>query len=163
MQKKDTQLKIYQKELNNKEMKLSSMKHSYTKQLSEIDNKKYCISCFKDEISNKHTEIQYLKNNNMIKKILAPISYLYLILKSDPKEISLNMNLFKTLKDSDCFDIGFYLNNNSDLIESKWCKYFSPELHYVCNGFEEQRTFNKKYFNRNSKKELLEYLLNCNE
>ena len=56
----------------------------------------------------------------------------------------------------------FYLNNNKDIQNSKWCKYFSPELHYVCNGFRENRKFNKKYFNRNSKEELLDYILNCN-
>ena len=65
------------------------------------------------------------------------------------------------MKDSKCFDVGYYLNKNNDLIESKWCKFFSPELHYVCVGFSEQRKFNKKYFNRNSKKELLVYLNDC--
>ena len=71
--------------------------------------------------------------------------------------------MYKSLKNSKCFDIGFYLNNNPDLIESKWCKFFSPELHYVCKGFDEGRLFNKKYFNRNSKKELLKYILTCGD
>ena len=34
------------------------------------------------------------------------------------------------------------------MIGSKWCRYFSPELHYVCKGFDENRVFNKKYFKR---------------
>ena len=150
---------------NNKELtdQLNTFKRSYTKNLSELDHEKYCISCLKEEITNNQIEIEYLKNNNITKKILSPIGYLYLIIKSKPKEISLNIKLYQTLKNSKCFDIGFYLHSNEDLIKSKWCKYFSPELHYICKGFEEDRTFNKKYFNRNSKKELLKYLLNCDE
>ena len=139
------------------------LQHRYTKQLSKNDNKDYCIRCFKDEIYNNNTEITYLKNKTLIRKILNPVGYMFLILRSNPKEISLNINLYKAIRDSKYFDIGFYLNNNPDLIESKWCKYFSPELHYVCKGFNENRVFNKKYFNIRSKKDLLTYLLNCEE
>ena len=150
-------------QINTHTHQLKSLKRSYMKKLSELDNEKYCISCLKEEIANNKIEIEYLKNNNITKKILSPMGYLYLIVKSKPKEISLNIKLYRTLKNSKCFDIGFYLHKNKDLINSKWCKYFSPELHYICNGFEEDRTFNKKYFNRNSKKELLEYVLNCDK
>ena len=160
---KDIQLKIKDDELDSKRARLNSIEHSYTKQLSKIDNKEYCINCFKEEISNNQLEIKYLKGNSFTKRILNPIAYLYLILKSNPGEIFLNLKLYHAIKDSKCFDIGFYLNNNEDLIQSKWCKYFSPELHYVCNGFSEQRKFNKKYFNRNSKKELLDYILGCDK
>ena len=163
IKQKDNQLQIKQQELEDVEAKLDNLQHSYNRQLSKLDSNKYCISCFKDEISNNHQEIQYLKNNTMLRKILSPAAYLYLILKSSPKEWSLNINLYKALKDSKCFDIGFYLNKNQDLIDSKWCKYFSPELHYVCKGFREDRLFNKKYFNTNSKKELLDYLLTCDK
>ncbi len=158
---KDNQILVQQKELDNKKLKIDILKHAYTQQLSKIDNNEYCIHCFKEEISNNHLEINYLENNNITKTILRPFAYLYLILKSKPKEISLNIKLYKAIKDSNCFDIGFYLNNNKDLIKSKWCKYFSPELHYIINGFDENRTFNKKYFNRKSKKDLLEYILTC--
>ena len=158
---KNSNIRQKENELENKQNQLDSLEHRYTKQLSKIDNEEYCISCFKDELSNNHLEIEYLKCNNLIKKILIPFIYLYLILNSKPRELSLNLNLYRTLKDSKCFNTGFYLNNNKDLIESKWYKYFSLELHYVCKGFYEKREFNKKYFNRNSKKELLEYLQNC--
>ena len=146
---------------NNKEF--YSFEQSYIKLLSKIENKEYCISCYKDEMSNNHLEIRYLKNNDLTKKILSPLAYVYLIFKSNLKEIALNIKLYNALKNSNCFDIGFYLNNNPDLMDSKWCKYFSPELHYICNGFDEQRKFNKKYFNRNSKKELLKYILSCDD
>ena len=142
---------------------LNSLKRDNIKNLSKIKNNEYCMGCFKNEILNKHTEIDYINNHSIIQSIFSPLSYLYLILKSKPKEISLNLKLYKAIKNSKCFDIGYYLNNNPDLIESKWCKYFSPELHYVCNGFNEKRKFNKKYFKNNSKQELLNYLKICSE
>lgn len=141
-----------------KEKQLNLLKHCCDKQLSKIDSEKYYINCLKNEISNNHFEIKYFKGNKLIKKILTPFAYLYLIFKSKPTELSLNLHLYKELKDNGCFDIGFYLNNNKDLIESKWCKYFSPEFHYVCKGFNEKRKFNKKYFNYDTKEEILKFL-----
>lgn len=157
-QKPDNSLKI-KKTLDEKDTKINTLKQKSILQTSKIERKEYCITCFKEELSNKQLEINYLKNDSLTKKILNPFSYLYLLLKSQPKEVRINLKLYKSLKNSSCFDIGFYLNNDKNLIESKWYKYFSPELHYVCNGFNENRTFNKKYFNRKSKKELLNYLL----
>ena len=161
IQNNNNQLKSKQEELAEKGELINHLNMQRINHLSKINREEYCISCFKEEISNNNLEISYLKNTTFTKKILSPLSYLYLIFKSNPDEISINFKLFKALKNSKCFDIGFYLNNNKDLVESNWCKYFSPELHYVCKGFDEKRTFNKKYFNRNSKKELLEYLLTC--
>lgn len=161
LHQKDNEIRNNQKELNYKEMQLELVKQEYSTQLSKLDTKEYCISCYKEEINNNHLEIEYLRKDTVTRKIFSPLSYVYLIFKSKPKEISLNIRLYKALKNSKCFDIGFYLNNNVDLINSKWCKFFSPELHYVCNGFNEQRKFNKKYFNRTSKKELLDYIINC--
>ena len=152
-------------ELIEDKTKLSNELNDANKSINarEVDNNTYCISCFKEEISNNTYEINYMKKNNTLKGILSPLSYLILLLKSKPHELHLNIKLYKTLKNSECFDKGFYLKNNTDLLNSFWSKYFSPELHYVCNGFIENRTFNKKYFNRNSKKELLEYLSKCDE
>lgn len=158
---KNNQLRIKQKELQDKKNRLDSVEFQYNKQLSKLDSKEYCISCYKEEIHNNHLEIDYLSKDTITKKIFSPISYLYLLFKSHPKELSLNFKLYRALKNSKCFDIGYYLNKNEDLIDSQWCKYFSPELHYVCNGFNEKRKFNKKYFNTHSKKELLEYIINC--
>ena len=150
-------------ELNDANKSINALKNQNNILNREVDNNTYCISCFKEEISNNTYEINYMKKNNTLKGILSPLSYLILLLKSKPHELHLNIKLYKTLKNSECFDKGFYLKNNTDLLNSFWSKYFSPELHYVCNGFIENRTFNKKYFNRNSKKELLEYLSKCDE
>lgn len=174
---KESQIKNFESKLINKEIEINelnnqlklkenefdSIKQQYIHQLAKLDNKEYCVSCFKEEIKNNHLEIQYLKNESIAKKLLSPFAYIYLLFKSQPKELSLNYKLYKALKNSKCFDIGFYLNNNKDIMNSRWCKYFSPELHYVCNGFNEKRKFNNKYFNTNSKKELFDYLLKCDE
>ena len=158
---KNNQIRTKDYELLKKEKELCLFKHQYTNQLSKLDNKEYCISCYKEEINNNKLEIQYLKKDSLTRKLLSPFAYVYLIFKSNPKEWSINFKLYKAIKNSKCFDIGYYLSNNKDIQESNWCKFFSPELHYVCNGFVENRKFNKKYFNRNSKKELLEYIINC--
>ena len=162
------EIKIKNKELFDKENELKiekqnniSLKNQQINTLNEIESNKYCISCFKEEISNNKSEIQYLKSEGLTKKIMSFSSYLVLIMKSNPKELSINLKLYKLLKNSQCFDIGYYLNNNKDIQNSKWCKYFSPELHYVCFGFNEKRKFNKKYYKTLSKKELLDYILNC--
>ena len=158
---KDNQILIKEKESNDKDVMLDSIKKQCEGQLSKLDNKEYCISCYKEEINNNHLEIQYLKKDTLTRKLFSPFAYLYLVAKSNPKELSLNYKLYRALKNSKCFDIGYYLSNNKDLCESKWAKFFSLELHYVCNGFNEERKFNKKYFNRNSKRELLDYIMKC--
>ena len=159
--KKENEL---ENELNN-QININDAKEEQIKiNQTTLDKEKKKSKSLKEEISNNQLEIQYLKNdNNIIKKIISPAAYLYLIFKSKPKEITLNIKLYQALKNSNCFDIGFYLNKNKDLINSKWCKYFSPELHYTCNGFNEKRKFNKKYFEKYTKKDLLHYLLNCGE
>ena len=85
---------------------------------------------------------------------------MYIISKSKPSEIITNIKLYKSLKNSKCFDIGYYLTKYPDIAKSKWCKYFSPELHYVCEGFNEKRKFNKKFFKNHDKKELIEDIKN---
>ncbi|MBQ7927989.1 MAG: hypothetical protein IJ287_04525 [Methanobrevibacter sp.] len=117
---------------------------------------------YKNELKNKDLENEYLKNNNMVKKLLNPLSYAYLLFKSNRKEISVNLKLYKALKNSDNFDIGHYLRNNEDIKNSKWCKYFSPQLHYVCNGFNEKRDINKVNLKIESKQDLLNYIHSTN-
>ena len=150
---KDNQIK-----LKDKELKLLNFK--YSQLLSLIDDKEYYINSYKTELSNNSHEINYLRKSSFIKKLLNPLSYVLLLFKSSPKEFFLNYKLYRLLKNSSYFDIGFYLNDN-DIQNSKWCKYFSPELHYVCCGFNENRKFNKMYFNTHSKRELVDYIMNC--
>ena len=137
---------------------LNLIKIRYMNQLAALDTNRYFMNNLKNDLENKDLEIRYLKSSNLVKKILSPFSYAYLILKSKPKEISLNLKLYNALKNSDEFDIGHYLANNDDIKKSKWRKYFSPQLHYVCRGFDEKREINKRYFKAESKKELLDYI-----
>lgn len=160
---KNKNIKNKNDEINLKENKFNTIKNQYLAQLSELDNNHYCISCFKEEITNKQMEISYLKKRGFVKKIFTPLAYVYLMLKSNPNELILNFKLYFILKNSNCFDVGYYLRNNPDLIGGFWFKYFSLELHYVCNGFNEHRKFNKKYFNRNSKQSLYNYILTCSK
>lgn len=155
---------LKESDLNNEILKnkktenhLNLIKKTHLQQLSKLDTNRYLINYNKKEIENKDFEIKYLKNNNLTKKLLNPLSYVYLILKSNPQEISINLKLYKALKNSDYFDIGYYLKNNEDIVKSKWCRYFSPELHYVCCGFDEKREINKQNLKNMSKKELLNY------
>ena len=157
----ENELKQKDDELHNQKDAFTLIEKKYVQQSSKLDTKEYCISCYEEKILEDTLEIEYFKKNVLIKKLLNPFIYLYLVFKSKPNEISINFKLYNALRNSKCFDVGYYLNNNDDLIESKWFKYFSLELHYICNGFAEGRKFNKKYFNRSSKKELLDYILKC--
>lgn len=153
-------IEIKNKELgiNNKlsENKIALLKSHYLKQFSKLNEKEYCINCYKEKIDNNNAEIEYLKRSNKLgKKLINPLAYILIITKSKLREIGVNIKLYKTLKNSNCFDIGYYLKKYPDIPKSNWCKYFSPELHYVCKGFDENRKFNKKYYN-NNKKQLIE-------
>lgn len=162
--KKDlVELRATKKEFNDMNLKFNYLKNQSNSHLSKLDRNKYYISCLKKQINDKNAEIKYLKGNSFAKKLLSPLSYIYLLFKSNPHEIKLNFKLLNALKNSDCFDIGYYLSNNKEVKNSALCKYFSPEVHYVLNGFNEGYEFNKKYFNRTSKKELLKYLHKCAE
>ncbi|WP_406532114.1 hypothetical protein [Methanobrevibacter sp.] len=151
------EIEINKNKLNHLQDKFNALKYNYNIQLGKVNNKEYCISCYKEKIRNNEIEIEYIKKSDKLsKKLLRPLAYVYLIFKSKPNEIGTNIKLYKSLKNSKCFDIGYYLNKYPDIAKSKWCKYFSPELHYVCEGFKEKRKFNKKFFRDYEKKELIE-------
>ena len=157
LNQKETELKTYETTIKN----LDQLKSEHLKLFNELDTKEYCINCYKEKIQNNALEIQYLKNSNKLsKKLINPMAYLLILSKSKPKEIMDNIKLYKTLKNSNCFDIGYYLNNYPDIPKSNWCKYFSPELHYVCKGFNEKRKFNKKQYNDKNKMILIEEIKN---
>ena len=149
-------LKISEEDAKNK---INVLKSEYIKQSNKLNSKEYCISCYLNKIEDNNLEINYLKHSNTFsKKILGPFAYIYIIFKSKFGEIMTNIKLYNVIRNSDCFDIGYYLNKYPDIPKSKWCKYFSPELHYVCNGFDENRKMNKKFFINTSKHELINYI-----
>lgn len=161
LEDENSEIKSKETLIENQKKALEFMKTDYYAQISKIKSKDYCIGCYKEKVKINDLEINYLKTNVFKRKLLSPFSYIFILLKSSPGEISLNLNLYGALRNSKCFDVGYYLNNNPDLINSKWVDSFSPELHFVLYGFNEGRIFNKKYFDRNSKEDLLEYIKKC--
>ena len=140
-------------QVNNQVSQVSGQLSNVNKQLAEeTKNSHY----FKQYLLNRSLENEYIRNNDKItKKIISPLSYLYLITKSKFSEIGINIKLYRALKGSNSFDIGYYFNKYPDIPKSKWCKYFTPQLHYVCKGFAEKRTFSDKNYSYNNKSELL--------
>ena len=140
---KDAQLKTKNRRINSLKNKIEDTDEDYSK-----------------ELINQDAKIKNPESKNISRKILSPLSYVYIIGKSKPSEIGTNIKLYKALESNDCFDEKYYLDKYPDIAKSKWNKYFSPQLHYVCKGFDENREFNAKSFNTKSKKELLEDIKN---
>lgn len=156
---RQNELKSKEKELNEHKKIIKSLEMKYNTLSSKFEENEYYIDNLKKEILINNLEISYHKKNNITKTIFAPLTILVLFFKSNISELYLNLKLYKIIKDNKHFNIGYYLNNNKDLIESIWCKYFSPELHFVCKGFDEKRTFSKEHLNINSKRDLLKYMM----
>lgn len=151
LDEKDEQIKQKNAQIKSLNHRLNTLRHQTP------NNSKY----YGDDLINKDVEIEYLKKSDKLsKKIISPLSYIYILGRSKPKEIGTNMKLYRALKKSNSFDIGYYLNKYPDIPKSKWCKYFSPQLHYVCKGFDEKRTFNKEQSSAKNKKELLKDIEN---
>ena len=152
IESKNNEIESKNNEIEAKNIELGAYKQKY---FNKLDRTEYNLRCYKEQMCNMDVEIEYLKNNNIRKKLFIPISYVYLITKSNFREIGTNIKLYNILKNNEYFDIGYYLNKYPDLKKSKWCKFFSPELHYVCRGFDENRKINKKDYKHGSKKELI--------
>ncbi|WP_295613110.1 hypothetical protein [uncultured Methanobrevibacter sp.] len=157
-----------QNQLNNANNQLKILKEKQNninlKDSKSLDNKYSTDNNMQDSFESQNKrENSDIKNNEKFKsskKFSNYLSYVYIIFKSKPNEIKTNIRLYNSFKDSDYFDSNYYLNKYPDISKGKFCKYFSPELHYVCNGFDEGRKFNNKSINKKNKKELLEFLKN---
>ena len=127
--------------------------HRITKDSFDSIEIKNCI------INDKNKEIEYYQNRgNLFNRFISsPLCYLYLLISSKNTERKLNTDLYKYLKNGDWFNRGYYLNENKDL-SIKWLKILSPELHYICHGFDENRLPNREIKEIGSKKDLLKLL-----
>ena len=146
-------------DINNKKSELNSLREDFV-ELHDVAKLSFDQLAVKDDIiSDKDNELDYYKNHGFsIKdKILTPVEYSYLILKSQNKELKLNYDLFKLIKNCNWFNRGYYLNNNKDL-SRLWINILSPELHYVCHGIDEERLPNRETIYNPNKKELLRKL-----
>lgn len=138
------------------EQQVCNIKQEYILQNNKLVSNKYChensMKIYKKE--NTYLKNKYLKHSRF--SLLR--DYLYIILSSKGNEIFLNLKLFKALRNSNCFNLGYYLNKYPEIIDDKICKKYSPELHYVCHGFDEGKIFNPKCCDFISKKTLLKAL-----
>lgn len=107
-----------------------------------------------NEINNLKTSLEYNKlKGNFKKRLILFLPYLYIIYNH--RNILVNIRLYRKIIKNNWLDIGFYLNENSDLSRKKWCKFLTPETHYVCHGFDEKRAPNQSYKNNFSKKDII--------
>ena len=152
----------FKNQINGFKMELNSLKETLgLVRENEIELSNQIIDG-NQKISNKDVEISYLKNGAFLRMFLSPLVYFILIFKSGSKNILTNIKLYRKLKNSEYFDVGYYLNEYSDMSTNKWCKYFSPELHYVCVGLEEGRRCRKFCVNK-STEDLLNEIMNDNQ
>ena len=111
----------------------------------------------KQQLNDMKTTLEYYKYKGLTrKKLFSWLPYIYILFNSrKSSEIILNIRLYRALQNNTWFDVGYYLNKNNDLSKRKWCEILTPETHYICNGYYENRKPNSKYFKKMSKKDIL--------
>ena len=153
--------------LGDKETEIRSLNgeiESLNGEISDLNGKleknDVLINELNSEIGKNDIKLKQLNaENNFLNKSSSRnflIPYIYLLLKSRPSELTLNIKLFGLFKKYDFFDKGYYLNKNPDVLKNFKLGRFSPELHYICFGLNENRKVNGRTFN--DKKKLLEYI-----
>jgi len=115
----------------------------------------------KTRLAEKDLEVEYYSQLSFSNKLFCGLnSYIYLILKSisSHQSISTNLNLYKILKNSDFFDLGYYLKNKN-LKGTRFYSGLNPILHYIFFGINENISINRKLnVESGDKKELVKIL-----
>lgn len=115
----------------------------------------------KTRLTENDLEVKYYSQLSFSNKLFGGLnSYVYLILKSisSHQSISTNLNLYKILKNSDFFDLGYYLKNKN-LKGTRFYSGLNPILHYIFFGINENISINRKLnVESGDKKELLKLL-----
>lgn len=123
---------------------------------NKINTNKILID-INEKHAHKRTTLEYYKLKSKIKKkLILFLPYLYILYKHE--SILTNFKLYSLLQNNPWFNIGYYLNKNSDISRNKWCKIFTPETHYVCHGYNEKRKPNPNYNINLTKKEIIKQL-----
>jgi len=160
------QKKIINKQNNTIKTKDKKIKQLTTNQKNIIKQKnninknyKKFVQKDKDKVGHLRTTEDYYKlKGNFKKKLLLFLPYLYIIFRHN--NVLENIKLYRLLQNNDWFDIGFYLDKYSDISRNKWCKFLTPELHYVCHGFDEKRLPYPNYKNNLSKNGIIKRINN---
>ncbi|WP_346661433.1 glycosyltransferase [uncultured Methanobrevibacter sp.] len=148
--KENNALKDLSKELESYLNRVYLQVHTQEKMIQDKD---FQMKRLEIKLNNNKIENEYIKESGLIKHIIYPLSYIYLIYKCKLFEIIINIKLFRILNITPYFDVGFYFARYPEIKETFCCKYFSPQLHYVCFGFNENKIFNPN-INCNTKTEL---------
>ena len=158
-------IKNQKRKIKNQNDKLKKLSNSHNKVKQEknniIKNNRIKRQKDKDNIAHLKTTIDYYKlKSKFKKKLLLPLPYVYIIYKH--KNVLENIKLYRLLQNNDWFDIGFYLDKYGDISRNKWCKFLTPELHYVCHGFDEKRLPYPNYKKNLTKKEIIKKISDKN-
>ncbi|OED29884.1 hypothetical protein [Methanosphaera sp. WGK6] len=106
---------------------------------------------------NKISMDYYQLKTTLKKKLTQPLPYIYIILKSR-KNTTTNIKLHRKIQKNRWLDIGYYLSKNKDLKRDKWCKWLTPETHYICYGIDEKRKPYENYTQPLNRQEILQQL-----
>lgn len=154
------EVKSLEKELNIITSEKNILNEGYN-ELHQIAKDSFDLLEVKDNIiADKNKELEYYKSHGNLfdRYVSSPLARIYLFVVSKRSERDINFNLYDLIKDLDWFNRGYYLSENKDISRLKWVKIFSPELHYVCHGFDEGRHPNRESNKANSKKDLVKFL-----
>lgn len=146
----ETKLYLLERDISDKNEFIEFIISENNKLNHEIESKKPPI------IEQDLTEKESNNFSNLRKKLFSPLSYLYILYNHE--DMLDNIKLYHMMQKSNWFDECYYLNENRDISRKKWCNIFSPELHYVCHGFNEKRQPRSDYSNNMTKKELLQII-----
>lgn len=132
--------------------------NSFKAQFSKVKKHNRYLTRRLDE---KDLSIEYYSNLSSFNKLFSGFnSRIYIILKSiaSHENIGTNLSLYKLLKSSDFFDVGFYLKHKN-LKGTRFYSTLNPIVHYLFFGMGENVSFNRTLkFEFSDKKELLKIL-----
>ena len=151
-------IKNQKRKIKNQDKKIKTLSDNNKKHTREknniLKNNRNKRQKDKDNIAHLKTTIEYYKlKSKFKKKLLLPLPYIYIIYKHS--NVLENIKMYRLLQNNDWFDIGYYLDKYDDISRNKWCKFLTPELHYVCHGFDEKRLPNQNYKNNLTKNEII--------
>ncbi|AEG18598.1 glycosyltransferase [Methanobacterium paludis] len=147
------QNKLLETKLWHSESQLIQQKEAYITAMEEnqrnIEELNSQIDGLKSQINHlksRFYEIDYLHNvgRPITQRLISKFPSLYIFSNRNTKGIKnalINIKAYKSIKQNNLFDIGYYLKNNSDIRRSG----MDPLLHYMYHGFREGRKPNSSF------------------
>ena len=155
----DEKISKYEDDLKNKTQEIEILNKKDVEQTNEIESLEKQNKESSEKLKLKENEVDYLKSkDNLTNKLLSPFAYAVILVKSKPKDISKNIKLYKSLKNNENFDVGYYLQKYPKVKESKIFNMFSAELHYTCVGLDHGLKINENTPKIENREKLLEMI-----